>query len=183
MRDAFRSFPCAVLAAALLAGAAAPTAAQTARVASPNGRNQVAVEVREGRLTYSLTRDGRKLILPSVLGFEFRGAPRLRDGLRITDTTRQAHDETWTQPWGEVARVRDHHNELAVGVEETNAPNRRFTLRVRVFDDLQQRAAQLVDVCVVAGGVPQSVDEVLEVGHQGANEERFVEPGVDDALK
>jgi len=135
MRDAFRSFPCAVLAAALLAGAAAPTAAQTARVASPNGRNQVAVEVREGRLTYSLTRDGRKLILPSVLGFEFRGAPRLRDGLRITDTTRQAHDETWTQPWGEVARVRDHHNELAVGVEETNAPNRRFTLRVRVFDD------------------------------------------------
>ena len=31
--------------------------------------------------------------------------------------------------------MRDHHNELAVAVEETAAPNRRFTLRVRAFDD------------------------------------------------
>ncbi len=114
--------------------AAAPLAAQV-RVASPNGRNQVAVEIRDGRLYYSLTRDGRALILPSLLGFEFRGAPRLRDSLRITDTTRDSHDEWWTQPWGEVARVRDHHNELAVSVAETTIPNRRFTLRVRAFDD------------------------------------------------
>src|SRR4051812_3221411 len=58
------------------------------RVTSPNGRNQVNVELREGRLTYSLARDGRPLILPSLLGFEFRGASPLRDGLHITDTTR-----------------------------------------------------------------------------------------------
>ncbi len=45
------------------------------RVASPDGRNQVTVEIRDGRLTYSLARDGRPLILPSLLGFEFRGAP------------------------------------------------------------------------------------------------------------
>src|SRR6266540_1227549 len=114
--------------------ATAPLESQV-RVASPDGRNQVTVETREGRLNYSLSRDGRALILPSLLGFEFRGAPSLRDGLRISDTTRRSHDEWWTQPWGEVARVRDHHNELAVGVEETSAPNRRFTLRVRAFDD------------------------------------------------
>jgi alpha-glucosidase len=113
---------------------AAPVRGQ-ARVASPDGRNQVTVDTREGRLTYSLARDGRPLILPSLLGFEFRGAPPLRDGLRITDTTRQSHDEWWTQPWGEVARVRDHHNELAVTVEETADRQRRFTLRVRAFDD------------------------------------------------
>jgi alpha-glucosidase len=105
------------------------------RVASPDDRTQVTVEVREGKLYYSLARDGRALVLPSLLGFEFRGAAPLRDGLRITDTTRKSHDEWWTQPWGEVARVRDHHNELAVSVEETAAPNRRFTLRVRSFDD------------------------------------------------
>jgi alpha-glucosidase len=113
---------------------ASPLAGQ-ARVASPDGRNQVTVEIRDGHLTYSLSRDGRPLILPSVLGFDFRGAPPLRDGLRITDTTRVSHDEWWTQPWGEVARVRDHHNELAVAVEETGTPRRVFTLRVRAFDD------------------------------------------------
>jgi alpha-glucosidase len=114
--------------------AAAPLGAQV-RVVSPDGRNQVTVEVREGRLAYSLDRDGRPLILPSLLGFEFKGAPPLRDGLRIVDSTRQSHDEWWTQPWGEVARVRDHHHELAVAVEESAPPNRRFTLRVRAFDD------------------------------------------------
>ncbi|MGE0352791.1 MAG: glycoside hydrolase family 97 protein [Gemmatimonadales bacterium] len=123
--------PC--LAAVLLAGP--PTLQAQVGVTSPDGRNQVTVELRNGRLTWSLARDGRPLILPSQLGFEFRGAPALRDGLRITDTTRQSHDEWWTQPWGEVARVRDHHNELAVSVEETAPPGRRFTLRVRAFDD------------------------------------------------
>lgn len=104
-------------------------------VGSPDGKNQVTVEVREGRLTYSLARNGRALILPSGLGFAFRDMPPLRDSLRITDSTRQAHDEWWTQPWGEVARVHDHHNELAVAVEETAPPKRRFVFRVRAFDD------------------------------------------------
>jgi len=62
--------------------------------------------------------DGRALILPSLLGFEVRGAPPPQGGLRVNDTTRRSHDEWWTQPWGEVARVRDHHNELAVTVQE-----------------------------------------------------------------
>ncbi len=118
----------------VLAVAAAPLQGQV-RVASPDGRNEVTVEVRNRRLNYSLTRDRRALILPSLLGFEFRGAPPLRDGLRISDTTRQTHDEWWTQPWGEVARVHDNYNELALAVEETAAPNRLFVLRVRVFDD------------------------------------------------
>jgi len=122
-----------LIAAALSAGAA-PLQSQL-RVASPDGRNQVTVEIREGRLTYSLSRDGRELIQPSLLGFEFRGAPWLRDSLRITDTTRQSRDEWWIQPWGEVARVHDRHNELAVGVQEDAGLHRRFILRVRAFDD------------------------------------------------
>src|ERR1043166_5311317 len=113
------------------------------RVVSPDGRNAVTVEIREARggagggggLFYRVERDGRPILLPGRLGFEFRGAPPLRDGLRVTGTARQTVDETWTQPWGEVARVRDHHNELAVTVEESAAPGRRFTLRVRAFDD------------------------------------------------
>jgi alpha-glucosidase len=121
---------------AALLSLAGPTAARAqARVVSPDGRNAVTVEVRDGRLYWSLARDGRPLMLPSLLGFEFRNAPPLRDGLAIADTTRKAHDEWWTQPWGEVARVHDHHNELAVTVRETAAPARRFTLRVRAFDD------------------------------------------------
>ena len=131
-----RRFPGSLVfgSAAALALVVSPLPAQV-RLASPDGRNEVTVEVREGRLSYGLSRGGRALILPSILGFELRGAPALRDGLRVVDTTRQSHDQWWTQPWGEVARVREHYNELAVAVEETAAPGRRFTLRVRAFDD------------------------------------------------
>ncbi len=111
------------------------TATSQLRVASPDRRNVVMVDTHEGRLYYSVQRDGRPLLTPSLLGFEFRGAPSLRDSLRIVDSSRSTFDETWTQPWGEVSRIRDHHNELKVGVEETKAPSRKFTLAVRAFND------------------------------------------------
>ena len=126
----------AVLAAAgtVLAAGTAP-AQEPLRLASPDGRNQVAVEVREGRLRYAVKRDGRDVLLPSALGFEFRGAPPLRDSLRVTGTARNAVDRRWTQPWGEVREVRDHHHELRVSVVETAAPGRRFDVVFRAFDD------------------------------------------------
>ena len=133
VRRATRHLVAGVACATLIASTAA--AQIPLKVASPDGRTQVSVRIRDGRAYYDVQRDGRALILPSLLGFAFQGAPPLRDSLRITDTTRDSHDEWWTQPWGEVARVRDHHNELAISLAETTAPNRRFTLRIRVFDD------------------------------------------------
>jgi alpha-glucosidase len=105
------------------------------RVTSPDGRNQVVVATHEGKLYYAVLRDGRPLLTPSLLGFQFRGQPPLQDSLRIADSSRSAFDTTWTQPWGEVSRIRDHHNELKLSVEERSAPNRRFTLAVRAFND------------------------------------------------
>jgi alpha-glucosidase len=123
----------ALIGATLLPGVA--TAQARSQVTSPDGRNEVTVGVRDGRLYYSVQRDGRPVLLPSGLGFAFRGAEPLRDNLGIVDTARQTVDETWTQPWGEVARVRDRHHELRVGVAETTSAGRRFTVVVRAFDD------------------------------------------------
>jgi alpha-glucosidase len=123
-------------AALLVTFAVRTTIAQdTISVSSPDGRNKIGVSTNQGRLYYILSRDGRPIITPSMLGFEFRGAPTLRDSLRITGQARSSHDETWTQPWGEVARVRDHHNELRVSVLETSAPGRKFDVVVRAFND------------------------------------------------
>lgn len=113
-----------------------PAAAQsTFRVASPDGKNEVSVTVREGALRYAVNRQGRPIVLPSKLGFEFRGAPPLGDSVKVVDSARTTADESWTQPWGEVSRVRDHHNELRVTAEETTARRRRFSVTFRVFDD------------------------------------------------
>jgi alpha-glucosidase len=121
--------------AIVAAGPALLPAQPTLRVASPDGKNVVTVSVRDGNLWYSVDREGQAVLLPSRLGFEFRGAPPLGDSVRIADSARTKADETWTQPWGEVARVRDQHNELRVTAEETSARRRRFVVAFRAFDD------------------------------------------------
>ncbi len=132
--------------AALSAAAVGAQAQEPLQVASPDGRNVVTVDtirsiiedgetVQQSGLFYSVERDGRKVVLPSRLGFEFKNAAPLRDGITITGTARNSVDETWEQPWGEVARVRDHHNELRVSAVETAESGRRFDVVFRVFDD------------------------------------------------
>jgi alpha-glucosidase len=135
MYKAQRTRGMAFTALMMLVTASVAIAQDTLSVASPDGRNKVGVAVNEGKLYYILSRDGRSLMQPSMLGFEFKGAPTLREGLRITGSKRSTHDETWTQPWGEVARVRDHHNELRVSVVEAAAPGRKFDFVVRAFND------------------------------------------------
>ncbi len=127
-----------LLATALAMLAATATGCEAQRpltVASPDGRTVVNVRLQEDGLFYGLERDGDTILLPSRLGFEFREAPPLRTGLRLTGTARDSLDETWTQPWGEVARVRNHYNELRISVAERAAPARRFDVVFRVFDD------------------------------------------------
>ncbi|MDB4909104.1 MAG: hypothetical protein JWO05_3888 [Gemmatimonadetes bacterium] len=104
-------------------------------VASPDAKNVVSIGTQHGQLFYGVERRGMKVILPSRLGFAFRGARALSDSLRITGSTRATYDSTFTLPWGEVSRVRDQHNELRVSVEEMVAPGRKFTVVVRAFDD------------------------------------------------
>jgi alpha-glucosidase len=127
-------------AAAQVPGPPPPTAdpAGALRLASPDGRTEVVVAVRDGALTYAVRRAGRAVLLPSRLGFAFRGAPPLGDGanpVAVVDSARAASDTAWTQPWGEVARVRDRHRELRVTVAERRPPGRRFAVVVRAFDD------------------------------------------------
>jgi len=125
----------ALATAVLLTSMPTMVSAQALAVASPDGKTQLSVEVQNGVLRYAVRRNGANVVTPSRLGFAFKGAPPLVDSLRITTSQRASYDSTWTQPWGEVARVRDHHNELRVDVAETKAPARRFTVVFRVFDD------------------------------------------------
>jgi len=121
---------------ALLVALAPHTFAQAPlTVASPDGRTVVSVAVDSGIVRYTVRHGDAWVITPSRLGFAFRGAPLLGDSLRFVASRRATYDSTWTQPWGEVARVRDHHNELQVDVAESKQPGRRFTVTFRVFDD------------------------------------------------
>ena len=73
-------------------------AAHTA--STPDGRNAVCVDEKDGMLRYSFKRDGKPVVQPSLLGFTFRTAPPLRDSLRVSGEPRSSVDDTCTQPWG-----------------------------------------------------------------------------------
>ena len=136
MRMTVRRLAIVTLASVALSWPPALAQAQApVRVTSPDNRNAVTVDVKDGALRYAVSRDGKPVIEPSRLGFAFRNGRSLSDSLRITGESRTSVDQTWTQPWGEVTHVRDHHNEVRVDVAEGGSPSRRFTFVVRAFND------------------------------------------------
>jgi alpha-glucosidase len=110
--------------------------ARAAEVRSPDGRIAVTVAVdASGIPSYSAKFDGLEVMPAGRLGMRFEAQPAFDSGLRVAGTVARSHDSTWEQPWGERRFVRDRHNELQVDFEAASGATRRFTVRVRVFDD------------------------------------------------
>lgn len=116
---------------------ALPAAAQQPlTVASPDGRIVLTTGTTgEGRMVYSVTRNGQPLIAESRLGFLFTNALPFDRGVAIESHTTDSADTRWDLPWGERHHIRDHHNELAVTYRQQQDGNRSLTIRYRVFDD------------------------------------------------
>ena len=109
--------------------------AESLTLASPDGKNVILFGLIHGRAYYSLRHDNVDVLLPSALGFTFKDAPPLQDGLQIIAHSASSFDETWQQPWGEVKNIRDHHNELRVSLREQGPNAREFNIVFRAFDD------------------------------------------------
>ncbi|MCB9134081.1 MAG: glycoside hydrolase family 97 protein [Anaerolineales bacterium] len=109
--------------------------ADSLRVASPDGQNEARFGLIDGVPYYSVTRNGADILLPSKMGFTFLDDAPLNAGLSIVDSETSTFDETWTQPWGEVKDIRDHHNELRVWLTDGGETPRELVVVFRVFDD------------------------------------------------
>jgi len=104
-------------------------------VASPDGRIQAIVGLHNGVPTYSISRDGRPVLLPSTLGFTFLNDAPMNSGFVMDGVERAEVDETWEPVWGSDASVRSRFGELTVHLKEAGARERLMTLVFRVFDD------------------------------------------------
>ncbi len=123
---------------ALLAVVFAPARvlAQSVEVHSPDGRLAVTVRVNgEGRPEYSVRRGDHLLIDWSRLGFILADAPKLERNFQLAAQPQKSFDDTWEQPWGEKRYVRNHGNELRVGLREKTGERRELGVVFRVFDE------------------------------------------------
>ena len=89
----------------------------------------------DGTPSYNLTYKGKEIIKPSKLGLELKNDKiSLLNGFTITDSKTSTFDETWTPVWGEVAKIRNHYNELAITLNQ-NETDRQLIIRFRLFND------------------------------------------------
>ena len=127
----------------LLCAVLMPFMTSAQEVKSPGGQVTVKFYLESGRPTYEMSYKNRAVVKPSHLGLELakdkhasKGMREtsLMDGFEIKDTKTSTFDETWKPVWGEVAKVRNHYNELAVTLDQP-ATKREMIIRFRVYDE------------------------------------------------
>lgn len=85
--------------------------------------------------TYRVLFEGFVVIDSSRLGFLLKDQPELQKDMKVLDVVTKSVNETWEMPWGEQKEVINNYNELIVKLEENKAPNRKFNMVFRAFDD------------------------------------------------
>ena len=102
---------------------------------SPNNINTVSILIDEGKLLYKINHEKKLIILPSRLGFIFKGGLSFSDGFKIIDVQFSQVDETWQQPWGSVKTIRNHYEEAIISLSSFSDPENKMDLMIRAYDD------------------------------------------------
>src|SRR5208283_5449754 len=110
---------------------AAAKAGDAREVHSPDGKIAVTIHT-DGPLGYSITVDGKPLLLRSRLGLELAGDVKLGEKSVVQSEKRNSADHRWVNEWGKNRNVRDHYNELTLTLKEGD---RTFGVVARAYDD------------------------------------------------
>ena len=113
---------------------------------SPDGKLMVSFELIDGVPYYSLSREGKLVVLPSRMGFTLEWRDDLAHAFVLKETTYNSFDETWEPVWGEEAQIRNHYNEMLVTLEQpigsvesmdhsTETKATVMQIRFRLYDD------------------------------------------------
>lgn len=105
--------------------------AEDFRVSSPNGRITATVTLDEGKLSYTVHKDGRLLVAPSPLGLTATNVD-LTQGLSLVRSDTVVIDTPYSLPVGKQSQYRDHCHMLSVQTERSPL---RQTVQFRLYDD------------------------------------------------
>lgn len=127
-----RSFAAATLIAVTMS---AVVRAEPLSLTSPDGKIEVTLQLNDrGQPTFDVKRSGAPVASGS-LGLEFAERGALAERLTVIGQRTSSRDETYAIAVGKTSSARDHHNELIVALAESQPPQRKVEVAVRVFDD------------------------------------------------
>ncbi len=126
------------------------------RLTSPDGNLVMTFQINQkGIPTYELTYKGKPVIKTSRLGLELKkedvaktdfdwvdrrdltkldAQANLYSGFVLKETSTSTFDEVWQPVWGEEKEIRNHYNELAATLHQTET-DRQLLIRFRLFND------------------------------------------------
>lgn len=109
--------------------------AQTITVKSPDNKVEVTVSNNE-RLTYSVTFNGKIIINPSRLGFEFKDEPVMAANFSIVDHSVRNINETWIPVVkSKHSEITNYCNELLLTLKEKSGEMRQMEITVRAYNN------------------------------------------------
>ncbi|GJQ62871.1 MAG: alpha-glucosidase [Melioribacteraceae bacterium] len=105
-------------------------------VKSPNGKNLISFAIdTTGTPAYSVKHNGKPVITPSLMGFDFKNFPSTGAEMKILNSQVSPFSEEWEMPWGEQRIVKNEYNELVVNLVEVNESGRKLNIYFRAYND------------------------------------------------
>ena len=104
-------------------------------IISPDGRTKCRFYLKNSRVFYEVTKDGKPIIKKSRLDFEILGEEPIRNGLKLVRSRFLRHRETIELPWGEDRYIDNTYTEGVFYLAESTRAHRIYTIRFRVFDN------------------------------------------------
>ncbi|MEH0153465.1 glycoside hydrolase family 97 protein [Limibacter armeniacum] len=105
-------------------------------VLSPNGKLELTVLNRDGKVFYELRKEGKLILSESRLGLLLKDQGDLSENFIIQNTDEFTFRNTWSQPWGEVKNIEEYYNGLTVSLlQKSNEKERQLNITFKLFDD------------------------------------------------
>lgn len=103
---------------------------------SPDGKIRVEVFTNNYQKPgYRLFYNDDVIIDSSFIGFDFKDIPSIDKNISIVNFEKLKFVEDWETVWGDRKIVSNIYNQVKVNFEETEAPNRKFSMIFRIYDD------------------------------------------------
>jgi alpha-glucosidase len=101
---------------------------------SPDQRNRIEIGVVAGKLSYTVTRDGKPVLSPSPIGLFTNQGPIGGDGVELSGVERTSVDDAYMPVVGKASRARDHYNQLTLHLVRTR-DGVTFDVVARAYDE------------------------------------------------
>ncbi len=101
---------------------------------SPDFKLQLIFRLESGKPVYTLTLNGKPVLLESSLGFILDNHAPFDSNFILIDKKISSFSETWEQPWGEVKSIENKYQELKLFLQEKEGSERKMNIIFRLYN-------------------------------------------------